>query len=155
MTLYFAYGSNMDRSAMKRRCPGAHAVGPAVLEGYRFFVGIDGWGSVGASLGDTIHGVLWRLTPRDIAALHAYELLHQGLYDVRHLPVRHESRLLRAMIYLLRRRAVGTAKPGNAELVAMAAREWNLLEPYVRSVERWSVSRYTGARAINRESARE
>src|SRR6478672_11314039 len=113
MTLYFAYGSNMDRSAMKRRCPGAHAVGPAVLEGYRFFVGIDGWGS--ASLGDTIHGVLWRLTPRDIAALHAYELLHQGLYDVRHLPVRHESRLLRAMIYLLRRRAVGKPRPGYVE----------------------------------------
>jgi hypothetical protein len=27
MTIYFAYGSNMDRSAMKRRYPGAHAIG--------------------------------------------------------------------------------------------------------------------------------
>ena len=52
MTLYFAYGSNMDRLAMKRRCPGARAVGPAVLEGYRFFVGVDGWGSVSASRAD-------------------------------------------------------------------------------------------------------
>ncbi|MGB7938967.1 MAG: gamma-glutamylcyclotransferase family protein, partial [Pseudolabrys sp.] len=112
MTLYFAYGSNMDRSAMKRRCPGARAVGPGVLEGYRFFVGVDGWGSVRASRGDAVHGVLWRLTPRDIAVLHAYELLHQGHYDVRHLPVRHGSRLLRAMVYLLRRRAIGMARPG-------------------------------------------
>src|SRR5262249_6886660 len=38
-------------------------------------------GSVAPSAGDIVHGVLWRLTPRDIAALHAYELLHQGLYD--------------------------------------------------------------------------
>jgi cation transport regulator ChaC len=155
MTLYFAYGSNMDRSAMKRRCPGARAVGPAILEDYRFFVGIDGWGSVSASRGDTVHGVLWRLTPRDIAALHAYELLHQGLYDVRHLPVRQGSRCVRAMIYILRRRAIGMARPGYVERIAAAAREWNLPEPYVRSVERWSNSRYTGARAIDRESARE
>jgi hypothetical protein len=129
MTLYFAYGSNMDRSAMKRRCPGARAVGRAVLDDYRFFVGI--------------------------AALHAYELLHQGLYDVRYLPVRHGSRRVRAMIYLLRRRATGMAKPGYVERIALAAREWNLPEPYVRSVERWSNSRYTGARAIDREIARE
>jgi hypothetical protein len=155
MTLYFAYGSNMDRSAMKRRCPGARAVGPAVLDDYRFFVGIDGWGSVSASRGDVVHGVLWRLTPRDIAALHAYELLHQGLYDVRYLLLRHGSRRVRAMIYLLRRRAKGMAKPGYVERIALAAREWNLPEPYVRSVERWSNSRYTSARAIDREITHE
>ena len=91
MTLYFAYGSNMDRSAMRYRCPGARAMGPAVLDDHRFFVGIDGWGSVSASRGEVVHGVLWRLTPRDIAALHAYELLHRGLYDVRYLPVRHKA----------------------------------------------------------------
>jgi hypothetical protein len=26
MTLYFAYGSNMNRAAMRRRCPGARAM---------------------------------------------------------------------------------------------------------------------------------
>ena len=88
MTLYFAYGSNINRAAMARRCPGARAIGQARLAGYKFFVGIDGWGSVKPQPGRSVHGVLWRLTPRDIAALHAYELLHQGLYDVRHLPVR-------------------------------------------------------------------
>lgn len=84
-----------------------------------------------------------------------FELLHLGLYDVRYLPVRHGSRRMRAMIYLLRRRAIGMAKPGYVERIALAAREWNLPEPYVRSVERWSNSRYTGARAIDREITRE
>ena len=107
MTLYFAYGSNMSRPAMKRRCPAAHPVGPAVLDGYRFFVGLEGWGSVAPSAGDVVHGILWRLTPRDIAVLHAYELLHQGLYDVRYLPVRTGGRRVRAMIYLLRGHAFG------------------------------------------------
>jgi cation transport regulator ChaC len=149
MTLYFAYGSNMNRAAMRRRCPGARAVGPAALEGYTFFVGLDGWGSVKPSAGDAVHGVLWRLTPRDIAALHAYELLHKGLYDVRYLPVRHGTRQLRAMTYLLRRRQPGRPKPGYAEMIAAAARDWKLPEPYVRSVERWSTSRWTGARVID------
>ncbi len=149
MTLYFAYGSNMQRTAMARRCPTARAVGPAVLEGYRFFVGIDGWGSVKPSPGEAVHGVLWLLTPRDIAALHAYELLHQGLYDVRHLPVRIGSKRARAMIYLLRRRAHGKPKPGYVEMIAVAARAWKLPEPYIRSVERWSISRWTGARVID------
>jgi hypothetical protein len=78
--------------------------------------------------------------------LHAYELLHKGLYDVRHLPVR-EGRL--AMLYLLRRRAKGRPKPGYVETIAAFARGWELPEPYIRSVERWSVSRWTGARVID------
>jgi cation transport regulator ChaC len=149
MTLYFAYGSNMQRGAMKGRCPAARAIGPATLANYRFFIGIDGWGSVRPSPGDTVHGILWRLTPRDVAALHAYELLHKGLYDVRHLPVRRNGRLVTAMIYLLRRRAAGQPKPGYVEMIAAAARGWRLPEPYIRSVERWSVSRWIGARAID------
>ena len=139
----------MHGAAMRRRCPGARAIGPAMLNGYRFFVGLDGWGSVAPSAGDTVHGVLWRLTPRDIAALHAYELLHQGLYEVRYLPVRHGTRRLRAMIYLLRRRAIGNPRPGYVELIASAARGWKLPEPYIRSVERWSASRWTGARVVD------
>jgi hypothetical protein len=31
MTVYFAYGANMERDAMRRRCPGATALGIARL----------------------------------------------------------------------------------------------------------------------------
>ena len=53
------------------------------------------------------------------------------------------------MIYLLRRRAPGKPKPGYVEMIAAAARDWKLPERYVRSVERWSTSRLTGARVID------
>ncbi|MEJ2378798.1 MAG: gamma-glutamylcyclotransferase [Pseudolabrys sp.] len=149
MVSYFAYGANMSRAAMRARCPQARALGPATLSGYRFFVGLDGWGSVQPSPGDAVHGVLWALTPRCMAALHAFELLHKGLYEVRHLPVRRCARLTPAMIYLLRRRKPGQPKPGYVEMIAAAAREWRLPEDYIRSVERWSVSRFTGARMID------
>ena len=149
MTLYFAYGSNMSRAAMARRCPQSRALGAATLEGYSFFVGVDGWGSVKPRAGGRVHGVLWQVTPRDLAALHAYELLHAGLYDLRQLPVRHGTRLVSAMVYLLRRKQSGQPKPGYVETVAAAARDWHLPERYVRSVERWSRSRFTGARVMD------
>ena len=149
MTRYFAYGANMARAAMRARCPDARALGLATLEGYRFYVGLDGWGSVAPSAGTSVHGVLWDLTPRCVAALHAFELLHKGLYQVRRLPVRQGARHLPAMIYLLRRRGAGQPKPGYVEMIAAAARDWRLPENYIRSVERWSVSRFTGARAVD------
>jgi hypothetical protein len=145
MSLYFAYGSNLNRAGMARRCPTACALGPAVLERHRFFIGVDGWGSVKPSASDAVHGVLWRLSPRDTAALHAYELVHRGLYDVRYLPVRFGAQRRTAMIYLLRRRAPGKPEPGYVEMIAASARAWNLPERYIRSVERWSISRFTGA----------
>ena len=74
MQLYFAYGSNMQRAAMARRCPGARALGPAALEGYRLLRRARRLGFGHARRAALrVHGVLWRLTPRDIAALHAYE----------------------------------------------------------------------------------
>ena len=148
MTLYFAYGSNMHRAAMQERCRAARPIGPARLDGYQFFIGAAGWGSVRRKPGGVVHGILWKLTPRDMAALHAYEWLDKGFYDLRWLPVRAGARQVNAMIYLLRRRRTGTPKPGYAELCAAAAHEWNFPARYVRSLERWSVSRWTGSRVI-------
>ena len=148
VTLYFAYGSNMHRAAMRARCPAARALGPARLDGHEFFIGIDGWGSVRRAPGQVVHGVLWRLTPRDVAVLHAYELLHKGIYDVRMLPVRSGSRTARAMVYRLRRAVTGQPRPGYAEMCASAARQWGLPDDHVRIIARWSVSRWTGSRAM-------
>jgi hypothetical protein len=149
MTHYFAYGANMSPAAMQQRCPGARALGPAVLEGYRFFVGLAGWGSVAPRPGDSVHGVLWALTPRCMAVLHAYELLHKGLYRVRYLPVRVGTRRVPAMVYLLRRRESGRPKPGYIEMIAAAARDWQFPESYICSVERWLTSRWAGVRMID------
>jgi hypothetical protein len=48
--LHFAYGSNMDRRLMRRRCAGARLVGGAVLRDHRFIITTDGYASVAASL---------------------------------------------------------------------------------------------------------
>ena len=137
MTPYFAYGSNMSRTRMGRRCPHATAIGPARLEGWRFLVTRDGYASVVPAPGAEVHGVLWRVTARDLAALNAYESLDSGLYVRRTLPVRAGDRIVAALVYVGRESKPGKPRPGYQRGLVAAAREWGLPERYVQSLERW------------------
>jgi hypothetical protein len=147
MTLHFAYGSNMSRALMQVRCPSARALGPGTLAGWRFTITPDGVGSIAPQPDAVVLGVLWRLTPRDLAAINAYESLDSGLYVRRLLPVRQGVRRAAALVYIARRTGEGTPRPGYISLVVEAAREWSFPEPYIRSLRRWSPSSWRGARA--------
>ena len=136
MTLYFAYGSNMNRTAMRQRCPGAGVVGPAVLEGHRFVIVSDGYASVLPASGGIVHGLLWRLDARSLAALNAYESLDAGLYRTTTLPVRTEGKRHAALVYLARSRKPGLPRPGYLEEVIAAARELNFPPDYVETLAR-------------------
>ena len=150
MTLHFSYGANMDRAAMARRCTGAVALGPAILDGYGFVISTDGYASVAPASGSRVHGVLWRLTPRDLAALNVFESLDSGLYRRAVLPVRIGGTRKSALVYLGRagragaRAPEGRPRPGYIEQVVRSARAWDLPEDYVRALERWSPAAWRG-----------
>jgi len=137
MTTYFAYGSNMNRALMGRHCPHATALGKAVLAGWRFMITTDGYASIAPAPGHDVHGVMWRLTPRDLAGLNVYESVDSGLYRSRILAVRAEGRRMAAMVYIARSRPPGRPKPGYLDLVLAAARDWQLPPDYVRALARW------------------
>jgi hypothetical protein len=211
MTLHFAYGSNMCRIHMRARCPDARAIGTMTLPGWRFIISPDGFASLVRQPGGRVHGVLWRLSTRDVAAINAYENVQSGLYVRRRLPVRLEFRHARpcaghprlssrgdkdvdgngpracprsaligaasrvnttcgdkpghdgedgsmqwdyalkfpatALVYIARRRGIGTPRPGYVDQVVEAARDWKLPQSYIHSLARWSPSRWRGARA--------
>lgn len=148
MTLHFAYGSNMDRAAMARRCPGATFIGRAVLEDHRFLITTDGYASVQRAPGEHVYGVLWRLTPRDVAALNAYENLDSGLYSRAVMPVRSDERRVSALVYVGRSRSAGKPRPGYMDEIINAARAANLPLAYVQELLRWSPSWRGGAREV-------
>jgi hypothetical protein len=147
VTLHFAYGSNMSVRDMRARCPDAAALGVATLTGWRFVINPDGYGSIAPRAGGIVYGVLWRLGPRELAAINAYENVAGGLYARRMLPVLRDGRRAAALVYIARRDGEGTPRPGYIELVVAAARDWGLPERYIASLRRWSPSAYGGARA--------
>ncbi len=146
MTLHFAYGSNMSRAQMGARCPGARALGTATLRHWRFLIGGQGHGSISPRPGALVHGVLWRVGPRELAAINAYESIDSGLYIRRSLSVRFGTSLLPALVYILRRQGEGRARPAYVHLVVEAARDWELPQAYVNALQRWSPSGWRGTR---------
>ena len=132
---------------MGARCAGATALGTATLAGWRFTINPDGFGSIAPRPGGRVHGVLWRLSVRDLAAINAYESVDSGLYLRRRLPVHYDGRQVTALVYIVRRQGEGTPRPGYIRVVVEAARGWDLPERYIRSLRRWSPSGWRGARA--------
>lgn len=144
MTLYFAYGANMERAAMRRRCPGATAHGVATLRGWRYAIA-QGYGCIARGSGRCVFGVLWRLTPRDLAALNAFESLDSGLYRRVMLTVESGGSRKRAMAYLGKLRGKRRPMPGYQERLVAAAREWHMPPRYVEELRRLAPG-YRGAR---------
>ncbi len=145
--LHFAYGSNMSRPLMAVRCRSALALGTATLAGWRFVINPEGFGSIAPQPGGRVHGIIWRLTARDLAAINAYESVDSGLYLRRRLAVQCGERRATALVYIASRQGEGTPRPGYISVVVEAARDWNLPESYIRSLARWSPSGWRGARA--------
>lgn len=75
--LYFAYGSNMNLTQMKCRCPAAALKGHVRLEDYRLeFCGKGqryGVATIIPEKGEIVEGVLWAITPECERSLDGYE----------------------------------------------------------------------------------
>ncbi len=142
---HFAYASNMSVALMRRRYPAARLEGRAVLPGYRFIIMRSGYASIVAAPGGCVHGLLWRLTPRDVAALNAYENIDGGLYRAVTMSVVAQRGRRAARVYVGRDRVGGRPRPGYLDIVAQAARDAGFPPYYVRRLRRWGVG--LGSRA--------
>lgn len=145
MILHFAYGANMHRDVMRRHAPAATPVGAAALADYRFIITADGYASVAPIPAHTVHGVLWRITPRDRVTLDAWENVAGKLYRAEILRVRHANQIKPALVYIARPTRGGRPKAGYMEIVIAAARAWQLPGGYISSLQRWLPRRAASA----------
>ncbi len=136
MPLYFAYGSNMDVSAMARRCPRSKALGLARLERHRLQAMREGWLTAVRDSRSAVHGVLWNLALADVAALDRYEGVGQGLYGKRIQPVVAQRAPRQAIVYFGANAGPGAARPAYLAEVLAAARSWPLPAAGVEALER-------------------
>jgi hypothetical protein len=136
MPLYFAYGSNMNRGAMARRCPHSKALGLARLERHRLAVMREGWLTAVRDPRSVVHGVLWDLALSDEAALDRYEGAPQGLYAKLIQPVVAERAPKQAIVYFGANAGPGAPRPAYLAEVLAAARSWRLPAGGVEALER-------------------
>lgn len=135
MPLYFAYGSNMDRAAMRQRCPGSKPLGVARLARHRLVIAAQGYASVVRDPRRSVWGLLWDLALADVAALDRYEDVPNGLYGKTTQPVITPTGARRALIYLAADARPGPAGPGYVEGIIAAARDIGLPPDYIRGLE--------------------
>lgn len=70
-SLYFAYGSNLHREQMARRCPAARPFAPLRLPNWR--LEMRGVADVVPKRGGCVHGGIYEITPACEVALDRYE----------------------------------------------------------------------------------
>jgi gamma-glutamylcyclotransferase (GGCT)/AIG2-like uncharacterized protein YtfP len=118
VTVYFAYGANMDPVHMAECCPGAVPLGPATLDGHRFAIAAGGYGTVHPAAGRQVLGVLWRLSDSDLAALDKFEEVPAGLYRRGEAVLRRpEGGAVEAMLYQATDGSPGRPAPGYLERI--------------------------------------
>jgi gamma-glutamylcyclotransferase (GGCT)/AIG2-like uncharacterized protein YtfP len=104
LTLYFAYGSNMEPRTMQKTVPGAQPVGPGRLEGFRleFNVYSDRWEGGAANLEPDpdahLWGVVWNIEDEDLGKLDTY-IGHPTFYRREHVAVRVGDETLECVTY--------------------------------------------------------
>ncbi|HEY5225908.1 MAG TPA: gamma-glutamylcyclotransferase family protein [Methylovirgula sp.] len=131
MPLYFAYGSNMDREAMRLRCPNSRALGRARLARHRFFIMSSGHGSVKRDQRMDVHGVLYDLAFGDIATLDRHQETGRGLYQkISQSVLRDGAAPVRALLYV-GASAQEAARGSDLDGMIAAARAWEFPDPYI------------------------
>jgi gamma-glutamylcyclotransferase (GGCT)/AIG2-like uncharacterized protein YtfP len=118
VTLYFAYGSNMDPRIMQKTVPEAKAMGHGRLDGFRleFNVYSDRWEGGAANLepDESAHlwGVIWEIGPNDVAKLDTF-IGHPTFYRREDVAVKVGDETLRCVTYRVAHQR-GFVRPTNS-----------------------------------------
>ncbi|MDF1565295.1 MAG: gamma-glutamylcyclotransferase [Deltaproteobacteria bacterium] len=128
---YFAYGSNCNGKQMRRRCPGAVALGLATLAEHRLtfrrWSRVTGVADVERKVGCEVPGILWAITPDHEATLDRCEGVASDVYRKKWLTVNHQGLRIQALVYVM---APGCREHDPAEdylgVIARAYKAWKL-----------------------------
>ena len=134
--LYFAYGSNLCVQQMARRCP--DAVGPrhAFLHGHDWLINQRGVATIEPFTGSEVHGVVWEVSDRDLAALDSAEGVPVR-YRRDRMTVCTADGELDAWVYIDHRVDPGPPRPGYLERIIDAAVHHQLPQRWVEFLRRW------------------
>ena len=124
--LYFAYGSNLNLDGMASRCPDSEPVGRAILDGWELT--FRGVADITPKDGSHAHGVVWRISDRDLDRLDTYEGW-PSMYRRELLAVTTGDEALTAIAYVMNDDYVGLPSPSYFETIRCGYEQWDLPIP--------------------------
>ena len=136
--LYFAYGSNMNRGQMHKRCPGSEFKCRAFLQDYEFV--FDGysknWGGSVANIvqknGNVVEGVIFKITKSDLGSLDRFEG-EGSVYDRVELTVMdNEARNIQVYVYKRTGQKIGKPSESYRNTIIIGACECELSQGYIK-----------------------
>lgn len=135
--LYFSYAANLNHSHMKKLCPVAEPLYPAVLPGYTLTV--RQWFNVEPDKSGTVHGGVWQVEEGCLPRLDSYED-YPLLYTKQVLKIRVQAGAwnveggkwkdtMECMVYLMRQPFEVPFSPPDPEYLKMVRegyKEWGI-----------------------------
>lgn len=139
--LYFAYGSNLCVRQMAARCPDAGDPRRAVLSDHDWLINERGVATVEPCAGGEVHGVLWRLSDRDLTVLDSAEGVPVR-YRRDQLDVHTDSGPSPAWVYIDHRVTPGPPRPGYLSRIIDGATHHGLPQRWIDFLRRWDPTRW-------------
>ena len=127
--LYFSYGSNLNRTQMQVRCPGATPLRPLALKNWRLI--FKRVADIEPHPGSEVLGALWRVTRECEIALDRYEGIAHGLY--RKVEFRIAATGECAFMYLMNGGEILLPGAWYHEAIAEGYRDWGFDERVLRA----------------------
>jgi len=138
LSLYFAYGSNLDSDQMRDRCPGSTEVGIARLLDYEFRINSRGVATVVRQGGRSVIGLLWAVSGFHLAALDRFEGVARGLYRRVLESVERTDGKSQAYVYVAADEVIGKPRPGYLERIIEVADARGFPVDYLTELTTWA-----------------
>jgi gamma-glutamylcyclotransferase (GGCT)/AIG2-like uncharacterized protein YtfP len=140
MKLYFAYGSNLWRDQMQRRCPDHRIIGHGSVRGYRWIISTRGYANIVKSNGDEVHGVIYEISESDERSLDRCEGVDCGAYRKEMIRVESEGQCRECIVYVDPVEQEGRPNREYVERVEKGISDSNLPPQYVDGYVRKFIS---------------
>jgi len=152
--LYFAYGMNMEQIMMHARCRTSEPVSKAILPDYRLV--FNGVANVQPKQSSMVRGALYKIGPKDEAALDTLEGF-PTLYEKKTVTVVDDTgKRVKAMMYIMnkKRRGRRVANPPTDfyyDMIAQGYEQWGHSDVPLKKARDRSERMATERRERNRE----
>ena len=95
---YIAYGSNLNKEQMKKRCPNAEVVGTSYINDYKLKYNL--YLTIEKSIGSKVPVAIWRINNKDELSLDRYEG-YPRIYRKEYMDVEVDNTMKKCIIYIM------------------------------------------------------